>query len=302
MKRKKMEGFKLFLFILPCMIYIFIFSYMPLKGWAYAFTDYKLGYQWDRVHFVGLDNFKLLIQTPAFLKQGLNAFVNTVGMGLLSVLVSPIPLVFAVLLNEMRSNKYRKVVQTLTTIPNFVSWSVIYSMAFFLFSNSGVVNNVLLELGVIEESINFLASDKNVWLQMTGYTLWKTLGWSAIIYFASLASIDQELYEAAAIDGAGRWAKVWYISIPGLLPTYVTLLVMSIGNFLNTGMEQYYIFQNAMNRSSITVLDLYVYELGIGNGNVVLSTIFGIMKSLVAIILLVLANQASQKIRGSKVF
>lgn len=228
--------------------------------------------------------------------------INTIGMGLLGILFSPLAVIFAIFLNEMPSQRFRKVVQSLTTLPNFVSWVVMFSIVFFTLSNQGFVNNILMNLGWVSQPINFMASKDNVWMTMQMYGLWKGLGWSAIVYLAAIAGIDQEQYEAATIDGAGRFAKIWYITVPGLFSTYFVLLVMGIGNFLNTGMEQYYIFQNPINKEYIQVLDLYVYNIGIGSGNVPLATAVGIMKSGISLVLLTAANLLSKKLRGTSVF
>lgn len=301
-KGKKAEGYKLFLYVLPCIIFIFIFSYLPLKGWIHAFTNYRPGLPWDKIDFVGFKNFTILFENPIMRKKIAKVMVNTIGMGLLGIAFSPLPVIFAIFLNEMSSQKFKKAVQSLTTLPNFVSWVVMFSVVFFTLSNNGLVNNLLMNLGLIERPINFMASDEHVWLTMQGYGLWKGLGWSAIVYLAAIAGIDQEQYEAAAIDGAGRFAKIWYITVPGLFSTYFVLLIMGIGGFLNTGMEQFYIFQNPINKEAIEVLDLYVYNMGIGSGNIPLATAVGIMKSGVALVLLSAANMLSKKLRGSSVF
>ena len=292
---RKQESFRIFLYILPCLIFIFAFSYLPLRGWIYAFTDYKPGYKLSDLTFVGTKYFTLLFGNEIMRRQIAQVMLNTIGMGLLGILFSPLPVIFAIFLNEMSSTGFRKIVQSLTTLPNFVSWVVMYSVVFSVLSNSGLVNNLLLDLGLISTPINFMATDKHVWLTMQMYGLWKGLGWSSVVYLASIAGIDQEQYEAATIDGAGRFAKMWYITVPGLTSTYFVLLVMGLGNFLNTGMEQYYIFQNAVNKEYIQVLDLYVYNLGIGSGNIPLATAVGIMKSGVSLILLTVANLLSKR-------
>lgn len=299
--RKKKELVP-FLYILPCLIFIFAFSYVPLKGWIYAFTDYKAGYQWSDVNFLGFQNFTLLFGNEIMRSKLAQVMLNTIGMGLLGILFSPLPIAFAVFLNEMGSARFKKIVQSLTTLPNFVSWVVMFSIVFSAFSSGGWANTILVNLGLIDQPLNFLASKDHVWLTMQVYGLWKGLGWSAIVYLAAIAGIDQEQYEAAMIDGAGRFARIWYITLPGLIPTYFVLLILGIGNFLNTGMEQFYVFQNAFNKKYIEVLDLYVYNIGIGTGNIPLSTAIGIMKTLVSLVLLTVANVVSKKVRGTSVF
>ena len=176
-----------------------------------------------------------------------------------------------------------------------------FSLAVSLFGSNGLMNTFFKEIG-ISFRINFLNSDKHVWLTQVLLQQWKNLGWGAIIYFTAIAGLDQELFEAAMVDGAGRWARIRHITIPQMIPTYFVLLIMNIGNFLNTGVDQYLAFGNSLNKQYIEVLDLYVYNLGIGSGQISYSVAAGIMKSLVAIILFATANSASKKIRGTSVF
>jgi putative aldouronate transport system permease protein len=178
----------------------------------------------------------------------------------------------------------------------------VYSIAYAMFSVSdGFVNRLLLSLNITHTEINFLASTNNVWLTMLGYSTWKTLGWSAIMYLAAIAAIDQELCEAAIVDGAGRFRQIWHITIPGILPTYFVLLLLSIANFINNGMEQYYVFQNPMNKSYIEVLDLYVYNRGMVGNNIPFATAVGTLKSIVSIVLFFIANQLSKFVRGESI-
>ena len=232
----------------------------------------------------------------------LRVLKNTFGIQLLGYAFSPFPLLFAVFLSEMKSKKYQKFIQSVTTLPNFIGWVIIYSLVNSFFSNNGLVNTILLNLGIISEPFNLMTSGEHVWLRMVLIQQWKGLGWSAIVYFASIAGIDQEMYEAAMVDGASRLQRIRYISIPMLIPTYFVLLIMSIGNFLNSGVDQYLTFGNALNKDTIEVLDLYVYNLGIGSGQISFSVAVGIMKSVVALVLFGMANYASKKIRGTSVF
>ena len=227
---------------------------------------------------------------------------NTFAIHLLGYVFSPLPMLFAVLLSEMKSNKFKKVVQTVTTLPNFIGWVIMLSLAMGIFGYNGVLNNALIGMGWISEPVNILNSDKHVWLTQVLLQQWKGLGWSAIIYFAAISGIDQELYEAAQVDGAGRWQKIRYITIPQLIPTFVVLLIMSIGNFLNNGVDQFLAFGNSLNKEYIEVLDLYVYNLGIGNGQISYSVAVGVMKSIVALVLFSMANYTSKKVRGTSVF
>lgn len=297
------DGRKLFWLAMPFIAFIFVFHYMPLWGWSFAFFQYKPGRSLLDCNYVGLTNFTKLFLQPVMRNRLFEVLRNTLGIQLISYLLMPLPMFFAVFLNEMRSKRFRKLVQTITTLPNFISWIIIYSLAYAMFSvDTGFVNNLLLSLGWIEKPIAFLNASDHVWLTMNLYDLWKSLGWSAIVYLAAIAGIDHEVLEAAEVDGAGRMRRIWHIVLPQLIPTFFVLLIMSIGNFLNSGMEQYKVFSNAMNKPYIETLDLYVYNLGIGSGLISYSTAVGIMKSIVALILFAGANFLSKKVRGESMF
>lgn len=300
-KHKKLYGLKLFLCILPFMILVFLFSYYPLYGWTYAFFDYRPPLDISQCDFVGLKWFASMVETPTKIAQLLGILRNTFAMSGLSIITSWLPMVFAIFLSECRSRRFQKTVQTLTTIPNFISWVLVYFMAYALFSTSGAVNGVLESLGLIDAPIQFMQSDSHTWLTMWLWNTWKGLGWGAIMYLAALSGIDQGLYEAARVDGAGRFRLIWHITVPGLLPTYFVLLLLSVANFLNNGMEQYFLFQNAFNTEHIQVLDLYVYNLGIKSGSYSLATAISILKSVVSITLLFSVNKLSKVFRGESV-
>jgi putative aldouronate transport system permease protein len=289
--------------VLPFMVLVFLLSYMPLFGWIYAFFNWKPGLALSPANFAGLANFRTIIQDKYALEDILRVLRNTFAMSLLGIATSGLPLIFAVFLNEIKIMPYRKTVQTLTTIPNFISWVLVYSVAYAMFSvDDGFVNRILFNSGLIQDKIRFLASGDHVWLSMLAWGTWKALGWNSIMYIAALSSIDQEQYEAARVDGAGRFACMWYITIPGLLPTYFVLLILSIANFINNGMEQYFVFQNVMNKASIEVLDLYVYNQGIAGFNYSYSIAIGMLKSIVSLALLFLANGGSKLFRKESIF
>ena len=197
--------------------------------------------------------------------------------------------------------KFRRVVQTLTTVPNFISWVLVYAIAFCIFSTDGFVSSLMVNAGIWKEGVNMLMGGSHVWLQMLAWGLWKGIGWSAIIYIAAISGIDQQLYEAATVDGAGRFQRMWNITVPSLIPTFCVLLLMSSANILSNGMDQYLVFENSTNTSSIMVLDLYVYKLGIGQGQIPLSTVIGMVKSVVSVTLLFAANGISKLIRGESI-
>jgi putative aldouronate transport system permease protein len=299
----KQREYRLFLMAVPFMILVFLLSYLPLRGWAYAFFNYKPGLPLTRESFVGFENFRKILQDEYAVADIVRVMRNTLAMSFIGLATSALPLVFAVFLNEVHLLSYRKVVQTLTTIPNFISWVLVYTVAYAMMSvGDGFINRFLVSLGIIEDGINFLAGRDHVWFGMWAWGTWKGLGWGAIVYIAAITSIDQELYEAARVDGAGRFRCMWHITLPGLLPTYFVLLILSVANFINSGMEQYFVFQNPMNRASIEVLDLYVYNQGIVGVNYSYSIAVSILKSVISLILLFAANTASRLYRKESIF
>lgn len=239
-----------------------------------------------------------LIFLPVKLMQILKVLRNTFAMSGLSLLFSWFPMIFAVFLNEIKCVPFKKFVQTVTTLPNFISWVLVYSIAYCLLNSTGVVNSVLMNLGIIDSPQLFLQSEEHVWFKMWVWLTWKNAGWSAIMYIAAITGIDGELIEAAKVDGATRMQIIRHITIPSILPTYFVLVMLSLANFLSNGMEQYFVFENAFNKESIQVLDLYVYNLAMGNGGYSLSTAISILKSVVSVLLLCCTNGISKLIRG----
>ena len=300
-KRAAAEGKKLFLLILPFLILTFMFSYFPLHGWIYAFFDYRAPLKLSQCEFVGLKWFKTLFSNKTQVAQLIQVMKNTFAMSLLGIATSFLPVLFAVFLNEIKCKWFKNVVQTLTTLPNFISWTLVYAVAFSLFSTTGMMNSVLEHIGLITEPIKFLDSGDHVWLSMILWSTWKGLGWGSIMYLAAIAGIDQEMFEAAKVDGAGRWAIIKNITIPSILPTYFVMLMLSIAGGGNNGMDQYYVFMNSFNKSSIQVLDLYVYNIGMTGKSLSLGTAIGILKSLVSVVLLFIVNTASKKTRGETI-
>ncbi len=297
----EMEGrYKLFLMMLPFVALTFVFSYLPLYGWRYAFFDYKSGETLTMDKFVGFKWFTQLFQNAATKKDVLRVIKNTLAMSALGIGTSWLPMVFAIFLAEIKNTAFRRVVQTFTTIPNFISWVLVYAIALAIFSTDGFINTFLTNIGSPTDT-NYLMSADHMWIKMLAWGTWKGLGWSAIVYIASITGIDQQLYEAATVDGAGRFHKMWYITIPELIPTYMVLLLMSVANILSNGMDQYLVFSNALNKDSIEVLDLYVYNLGIGNGLIPMSTVIGMVKSVISVILLFSANGISKLVRGQSI-
>ena len=259
----------------------------------------------DQQEFVGFKWFTSLFANAAQRGETIRVLRNTFAMSGIGLATSWLPVAFAIFLTEIRLGFFKKFVQIFTTLPNFISWVLVFSFALSIFSlDTGIVNKLLLRLGLIDEGVAWLNSGDYIWVKMWLWNTWKSLGWGAIMYLAAIAGIPPELYEAAKVDGAGRWRQIAHVTIPGLLPTFFVLLLLQISNVVNNGMEQYLVFQNAMNKSTIEVLDLYVYNISLGtrsSNTISMATAIGILKSLVSIVLLFAANQFSKWVRGDSI-
>lgn len=301
-KCSMLTTYKLFLMFLPFLILAFIFSYLPLYGWRYAFFDYKSGPGALSMNdFVGLKWFRLLTENAETRNDIVRVMKNTLIMSALGIGTSWMAMAFAIFLSEIKCGWFRRLVQIFTTIPNFISWVLVYAIAFAIFSNDGFINNVLTNItGVVHDRL-YLQEENLLYLKMLLWGMWKGIGWSAIIYIAGISGIDQQLYEAATVDGAGRFQKMWHVTLPGLLPTYSVLLLMSVAGILSNGMDQYLVFSNAQTKQTLEVLDLYVYTLGIEGGKIPLSTVIGMLKTVVSVALLFLANGISKLVRDESI-
>ena len=294
---KPRKDYKLLYYALPFMIIVLLFNYVPIFGWIYAFFDYVPGVKLNDSEFVGLEYFKLIFTDANVWRSLTNTFV----FAILGILFSPLPMFFAILLNEVKNGPVRKIVQTFTTLPNFISWVIIFSLAFTLFSSDGLITTMLLKIGIGTEGKNLLGDGNAVYIFQSLLGLWKGLGWSSIIYLAAIAGIDQEQYEAARGDGAGYFRCAIHITMPAMIGTFVVLFILNIGNFLNTGYEQYLLFKNSMTADNIEVLDLYAYRIGLENMDYSYGVAISIIKSVVSVILVTFANLVAKKARGSAV-
>ncbi len=216
-------------------------------------------------------------------------------MGVINLIATFVTaIVFAILLNEITSKGGKKVVQTISYLPHFLSWIIVTGILHDALSGSGIINEILLKLHIIDQSINFFAHPGYFWPIVAFANVWKETGWNAIIYLAAITSIDPSLYEAAAIDGAGRFAKIKYVTLPGIKPTIMILLLMNVGNVLNAGFEIQYLLGNGLVQSVSQTIDIYVLKWGISQSDYSIGTAAGIFKSVVSIVLIVIANQIAK--------
>ncbi|MEK4329433.1 ABC transporter permease subunit [Paenibacillus sp. FSL R7-0312] len=292
------NSFRKFLYISPFMVLLAVFAYYPLYGWVYAFFDYTPPIPLSQSPFVGFKWFHSLVENQVKIDQLLQVIKNTFGISGLGILFSWLPMIFAIFLTEIKAVRFRKFIQTVTTLPNFISWVLVYSLAFSMFSSEGMVNGFLHMTGLSDSPVLFLQSSDHVWLTMWFWATWKTLGWSAILYIAAIMGIDESLYEAAYVDGATRMQVIRHVVLPSMMPTYFVLLMLQIASFLNNGLEQYFVFQNAFNKDTMQVLDLYVYNLAMGGGSYSVSVAISMLKSLISVVLLFSVNGLSKLLRG----
>ena len=278
-------------------VYIFAFCYVPLAGWGLSLFKYKpaFGLDFSRQKFVGFDNFVRLWNERS---EVLRVTRNTLALSLLGLLCSPLPMIVAIMFSEIRSKSYLKVVQTVTTFPNFISWIVVYGVCYMIFGNNGVWAKAVLALTGEKQLIGFLGNPDTAWVFHTVLGQWKSLGWSSIIYCAAIAGIDDTLYEAAKIDGASRMRQIWHVTLPGLRDTFLVLLLLSISNLLSSGFDHYFVFYTPMVSDTLMVLDLWTYRLGVAQGDYSFAIAAGIVKSAISLLLLFSANAVSKKIRG----
>lgn len=293
-KTKKI-GVKYLLLSLPFVIAVAAFSYVPLFGWVYAFLDYQIGLKITQMPFVGFANFMKLFDQR---DEVLNVLRNTLVMSMLNIVASPLAVIFAIMLNEIRGSKFKRLVQTATTLPNFISWIVVYGLAYAMFSSTGLMSSILSALHLPVSSTGILGNNDWAWIFQLCLATWKGLGWGAIIYIAAIAGIDSELYDAARVDGANRFQSILHVTVPGLVPTYLVLLLLNVSNLLNNGFDQYFVFYNSLVADHLEVLDYYVYKIGILVNDYSFSVAIGMLKTFISIILLFTVNWISKRLRG----
>jgi putative aldouronate transport system permease protein len=280
-------------------VFLLVFAYAPMYGLRIAFQDYNLISGLSGAKWVGLKYFKEFLTDPNLLK----VVRNTLSINLLGLIIGfPAPIILALLLNEIRSLRFKKVAQTVSYMPHFLSWVIFGGLALEILSNRGIINSVLVSIGLLKEPINFMAKGENFYLIMVILLLIKSVGYGSILYVAAISGVDQDMYEAATIDGCGRFQKMWYITLPSITGTIVILLIFEISRILNTGYEQIFILQNPLNRGFSETIDTYVYRLGVSQMRYSYAAAVGLLKSVMAVILLVGANTASKKITEKGLF
>ena len=284
---------------IPGILFLVIFMYIPMIGISIAFLDYKITLGYFRSPFAGLKYFIQAFEDPVFFR----AFRNTFVLSLYGIVLGfPAPILLALVLNEIPAVKYRRTIQTCSYLPNFISYVVIASMWIMLLDKQGLVNRFLGRLGLIDSPIEFWMTS-SYWRPLaTGGNIWKGVGWGAIIYLAAIASIDEEMYEAAYIDGAGRLRRIWSITLPNLANIVSVLLILNMGQLVRTGLDTSYLLGNLFTREVSYVIEFYTLEMGLELGRYSFATAIGVMQSVLALTLVLIANWASGKITGKRIF
>ena len=283
----------LMLMSIPVLLYVLLFNYYPMWGWRYAFQNLTVNNIKKGADWVLFENFQWLFNRPEFLMS----IRNTLAMSLINLVVGTTSsIVLAILLNEVRSRGFKRTVQTVTYLPHFLSMVIVVGMAQNMFSSDGVVNHLLMSLGLIDSPLFFLGEGKYFWGLVGVINVWKEVGWNSIIYISTMTSIDPTLYEAASIDGAGRFKRILHVTLPGIKSTFVVLMIMNIGHLMEAGFELQYLLGNAQTYDYSRTIDVFVMEYGISNGNFSRAIAAGMFKSIVAIFLLFGANFIAKKL------
>lgn len=283
---------------LPLVLLKILFAYVPLVGWVMAFQNYKparglFGQEW-----VGFDKFKFLFSDAVFLRD----IRNTLGMSLINLVLGfATAILLALLLNEIKNMAFKRTIQTISYMPHFLSWVIVAGIVQNVLStDSGIVNDLLLKMGIIDSPVNFLGEPSYFWGIVGASNVWKEVGWNTIIYLASMSAIDPALYEAAEMDGAGRFNKILHVTLPAIKSTFIILLIMNIGNILNAGFEVQYLLGNGPIQDVSETIDIFVLKYGMQKNDYALGTAAGIFKSVISVVLVFGANWLSGKLGEDK--
>ncbi len=290
----------LYAMMMPAFICILVFNYLPLAGWLMAFKNYQTGLSLWKAEWIGLEQFRtFFVESSDFIYVIKNTLVMNVGSLVVNMFIA---VTFAILLKELRVPLFSKTIQTVSFFPFFISFVTVYSVFYVLFAvNSGAINESLMNLGILKEPINVLGDEKYSWLIIILMNAWKSTGYNTIIFLSTIASIPAEEYEVANIEGAGRFQTIFYVTLPNMMPTIVVLLIMNSGWLFSSNLEQFFLFTNPTNWSTMEVFDMYIYKFGLKQLNYSYATAVGIIKSLVSIALLMGVNAVAKRVNGKSI-
>lgn len=283
---------------IPMIVWVLVFCYTPMYGILMSFVNYIPGKTILQSEWVGLAHFKTFFDSPDFT----TVLRNTLAISGLNILIGfPAPIILAILLSELRNKRFKSIIQSISYLPHFISWVVVASILFTVIGNEGILNDILLRLGLIDQPISFLGEGKYFWGIITASNLWKDVGWSTIIYLSAIAGIDSEQYEAGKVDGLGRFGLIWHITLPNIRTTIVLLWILGIGGILNAGFEQQLLIGNAQTREYYEVIDTYAYKYGIELGNYSYGAAIGLLKAVISVCLVFGANRFSKKVLDTSI-
>ncbi|GIO35543.1 sugar ABC transporter permease [Paenibacillus antibioticophila] len=285
--------------VIPGIVWMFIFCYIPMIWLIIAFMDYNIAKPLLESPFVGLKHFQDFATDDRFWRS----IRNTLGMSSIKLVLGfPIPILFALMLNEIRSLRFKRTVQTISYLPHFIAWTIFGGIMLNWLGEGGVINQLMMGLGLQDREILFNSDAKYFWWITFFSDTLKETGWSAIIYIAAISGIDPGLYEAAELDGASRWQRMWHITIQSIRPTIAILFILAVSGLLGSNFEQIFMLKNNMNMKMAESIDLYIYNMGLVSGRYSFSTAALFARSIVALGLLFLANFSSKKLNGEGIF
>lgn len=288
---------QLLILSVPIVLYVVLFTYVPLWGWTMAFQNFKPSKPFDLQEWVGFDWFTYLFSDESFIR----VMGNTLAMSSITLVLNFVSAIsLALLFNEMRMLLFKRFAQTISYLPHFLSWVVVSGLVASMLASDGVFNNILMALGIVEKPVLWLGEPGAFWWIVGLANVWKEVGWNTIIYLAAISAIDPNLYEAADLDGCNRYRKMWHVTLPSIRPTIVILLTISVGYIMESGFEVQYLLGNGMNQETSQSIDMYVVNYGLNLGNYSLATAAGMFKSVVNIILLLSANWFAGKLGQEK--
>ncbi len=299
--RKVYKQRYLLIMVIPGVIFMLVFNLYPVYFAQIGFKEYNvtMGTNLSLAHWVGLSYIKEFLNSPDFS----NVMINTIGISFFKLLVGfPIPIIFALLLNEIKQSKFKKFIQTVTYLPHFLSWIIVAGIMLIWLADSGLLTKALYHMHIVDDTSNMLANANYFWAISVISELWKEFGWNSIIYLAAIAGIDMELFEAARIDGAGKFRQIWNITLPSIAPTVVLMLILSISGLFGSNFDQIFVLRNAVNAPASNVIDIYVYQQSFMYNRFDYATAVGLFRSLVSAILLVGANAFARRSTGNSIF
>lgn len=306
-KRSKRHLFReqasLHVVVLLGFVFLFIFSYMPMAGIIVAFRRYKISSGLRGIftsEWVGLKWFVEFLTSPMCFR----VIRNTLAISLLKLGIAfPTPIIFALMLNEIRSNLFKRFVQTASYLPHFISWIIVSGLCYSMFSSvNGMLNELFLKLGFIKSSMTILTAENQYWGLAIGTEVWKETGWSAIIFIAAISGIDPSLYEAAEIDGASRLQRVWHVTLPGIKGTIIIMFILALGGLVNGNLDQALLLGNNLNRNTSEIVNSYVMDVGLKQFRFDYAAAVGLMQSLISVILVFSANSLSRRVAGASLY